>query len=39
MPNQHNQPGTVNIQLGKRIFSTGAFNQFGYRALITSKEE
>jgi cyclic-di-GMP-binding protein len=39
MPNPNNQPSTTNIQLGKRIFSTGAFNQFGYRALVASKEE
>jgi cyclic-di-GMP-binding protein len=39
MPNQNNSSATVNIQLGKRIFSTGAFNQFGYRTVLIGKEE
>jgi hypothetical protein len=41
-PNQSNQPNqidTMNIQLSKRIFSTGAFNQFGYRTLATTTKD
>ncbi|MBK8188647.1 MAG: hypothetical protein IPK77_16090 [Cellvibrio sp.] len=37
-PDKNQQPSTTNIQLSKRIFSTGAFNQFGYRSLTSSNE-
>lgn len=40
MPDQTGQASVSNIQLTKRIFSTGVFNQFGYRAIaVTSNEE
>jgi cyclic-di-GMP-binding protein len=39
MPEQGNPTGTTNIQLSKRIFSTGAFNQFGYRMIAASTKE
>lgn len=39
MPEQGNPSSTTNIQLTKRIFSTGAFNQFGYRTIVASTKE
>jgi len=39
MPNPQNPSVNNNIQLSKRIFSTGAFNQFGYRALAATTDD
>jgi cyclic-di-GMP-binding protein len=38
-PDKSQPAGTINIQLSKRIFSTGAFSQFGYRTLSNTNEE
>jgi hypothetical protein len=39
MSDQGPEVGATNIQLTKRIFSTGVFNQFGYRAIAASTKE
>lgn len=39
MPNQDEAGISTNIQLTKRLFSTGAFNQFGYRTLVSMPRE
>ncbi len=38
-PDQEKLGLSTNIQLTKRLFSTGAFNQFGYRTLINAPKE